>query len=95
MENLSELRIFSGFMTDSGFCHLIKNSPKLKTIELNDKHINETTIDNDERARCSRLYSAKSKCSSTSTYRALSHNFPDMKYLYKSVYNLNCNSIRM
>jgi hypothetical protein len=45
MENLSELRIFSGFMTDSGICHLIKNSPKLKTIELNDKHINETTIE--------------------------------------------------
>jgi hypothetical protein len=45
MENLSELRIFSGFMTDSGICHLIKNSPKLKTIELKDKHINETTIE--------------------------------------------------
>jgi hypothetical protein len=45
MENLSELRIFTGFMTDSGICHLIKNSPKLKTIELNDKHINETTIE--------------------------------------------------
>ncbi len=45
MENLSELRIFSGFMTDSGICHLIKNSPKLKIIELNDKHINETTIE--------------------------------------------------
>jgi hypothetical protein len=45
MENLSELRIFSGFMTDSGIFYLIKNSPKLKTIELNDKHINETTIE--------------------------------------------------
>ncbi len=31
-------------MTDSRIYHLIKNSPKLKTIELNDKHINETTI---------------------------------------------------
>ncbi len=44
MENLSELRIFSVFMTDSGICHLIKNSPKLTAMELNDKHINETTI---------------------------------------------------
>ncbi len=57
MENLSELRIFSGFMTYSGICHPIKNSPKLKTIELNDKHVNETTIENDECDRCS--------CSST------------------------------
>jgi predicted protein tyrosine phosphatase len=44
MENLSELRLFSRFMTDSGTSHLIRNAPKLKTIELNDKHINKTTI---------------------------------------------------
>jgi hypothetical protein len=45
MENLSKLRIFSGSMADSEIYHLIKNSPKLKTIELNDKQINETTIE--------------------------------------------------
>jgi hypothetical protein len=32
-------------MTDSGIYHLIENSPKLKTIELNDKHINATTFE--------------------------------------------------
>ncbi len=44
MENLTELRLFSQYIPDSGIFHLIKNSPKLKTIELNDKRINETTI---------------------------------------------------
>jgi hypothetical protein len=44
MEKLSELRLFSKFITNSGLCHLIKNAPKLKNIEVNDKHINETTI---------------------------------------------------
>jgi hypothetical protein len=44
MEKLSQLRLFSKFITNSGLCHLIKNAPKLKTIEINDKHINETTI---------------------------------------------------
>ncbi len=44
MEKLSELRLFSKFITNSGLCHLIKNAPKLKTFEINDKHINETTI---------------------------------------------------
>jgi hypothetical protein len=44
MKRLSVLRLFSEFMTNSGICQLIKNSPKLKTLELNDKHINETTI---------------------------------------------------
>jgi hypothetical protein len=42
MEKLSELRLFSKFITNSGLCHFIKNAPKLKTIEINDKHINET-----------------------------------------------------
>jgi hypothetical protein len=45
MEKLYDSRILSGFMTDSGIFYLIKNSPELKTIELNDKHINETTIE--------------------------------------------------
>jgi hypothetical protein len=45
MENLSKLRIFSGSMTDSEIYHLIENSPKFKTIELNDKYIYETTIE--------------------------------------------------
>jgi hypothetical protein len=31
-------------MSDSGICYLIKNNPKLKNIELIDRHINETTI---------------------------------------------------
>jgi len=44
MENLSEFRLFSKFITNSGLCHLIKNAHKLKTLEINDKHINETTI---------------------------------------------------
>jgi hypothetical protein len=44
MKRLSKLCFTSGILSDSGVCHLIKNSPKLKTIELNDKHINETTI---------------------------------------------------
>jgi hypothetical protein len=44
MERLSELRLFSSFMTDSGISQLIKNSPNLKFIELYEKHINDTTV---------------------------------------------------
>jgi hypothetical protein len=44
MKRLSKLCFTSGILSDSGVCHLIKNSLKLKTIELNYKHINETTI---------------------------------------------------
>jgi hypothetical protein len=44
MQDLAELRLFSQFIPDSGICHLIKNSPKLKTIELNDKRMNGTAI---------------------------------------------------
>jgi hypothetical protein len=44
MEKLSELRLFCKFITNSGLCHLIENAPKLKTIEMNDKHINDITI---------------------------------------------------
>ncbi len=41
---MAQLRVTSDAITDSGICHLIKNSPKLKTFVTNDKHTNETTI---------------------------------------------------
>jgi hypothetical protein len=44
MERLSELRLTFEEISASLVYQLIKNSPKLKNIELNDKHINETTI---------------------------------------------------
>jgi hypothetical protein len=44
MKRLSKLLLDFKSEFDSGICQLIKNSPKLKTIELNDKHMNETTI---------------------------------------------------
>jgi hypothetical protein len=47
MRRMSEIRlnIFNSKNTnDSGICHLIKNSTKLTTIELIDRHINETTL---------------------------------------------------
>jgi hypothetical protein len=44
MKRLSKLLLDFESEFDSGICQLIKNSPKLKNIELNDKHINETTI---------------------------------------------------
>jgi hypothetical protein len=44
MERLSELRLTFEEISASLVYQLIKNSPKLKAIELNDKHINETTI---------------------------------------------------
>jgi hypothetical protein len=47
MRRMTEIRlnIFnSKNMNDSGICYLIKNNAKLQTIELIDRHINETTI---------------------------------------------------
>jgi hypothetical protein len=45
MQTLSKLRLRYHKESDTGICDLIKNSPKLKTIELNDKHINDITIE--------------------------------------------------
>lgn len=45
MKRLAELRITYGSMTDSEICELIENSPKLKSIEMNDNQIKETTIE--------------------------------------------------
>jgi hypothetical protein len=47
MRRMTEIRLNisnSKNMNDTGICYLIKNNPKLKTIELIDRHINETTI---------------------------------------------------
>jgi L-rhamnose isomerase len=47
MRRMTEIRlnIYNSMnMNDSGICYLIKNNPKLKAIELIDKHVNETTI---------------------------------------------------
>jgi hypothetical protein len=44
-QNLGQIHFNFGKITDSGICHLIKNSPKLKILILNDKSINETTIE--------------------------------------------------
>jgi hypothetical protein len=44
MKRLTKLCFTSEISRDSGVCHLIKNSPKLKTIALNNSYINETTI---------------------------------------------------
>jgi hypothetical protein len=45
MKRLAELRLTYGSMTDSGICELIENSSKLKTTEMNNNHIKETTIE--------------------------------------------------
>jgi hypothetical protein len=47
MGRLSKLMINlfnSGNISDSGICHLIKNSPKLKIIELNKICVNKKTL---------------------------------------------------
>jgi len=45
MKRLCELSISFEEITDTGICHLIENCPNLKTLELNNVHINETTIE--------------------------------------------------
>ena len=44
-KNLGQIQFTFGEITDSGICHLIKNSPKLKIFILNNKYVNETTIE--------------------------------------------------
>jgi hypothetical protein len=45
MKRLCELSISFEEITDTEICHLIENCPNLKTLELNNVYINETTIE--------------------------------------------------
>jgi hypothetical protein len=79
MKRLSKLCFTSGIFSDSGVCHLIKNSFKLKTIELNDKHINETTI---------KAFVEKALKNSKTYYKFISQDiFPDNRRLKMRITN--------
>ena len=45
MQNLSKVYINSHKITDSGICDLIKKSPNIKTLYVNNSFINEKTIE--------------------------------------------------
>jgi hypothetical protein len=45
MKRLCKLSISFEEINDTAICHLIENCPNLKTLELNNIHINETTIE--------------------------------------------------
>jgi hypothetical protein len=78
MENLTELRLLSQFIPDSGICHLIKSSPKLKTIELNDKRINGTTIP---------AFIEKALNNPKTSYKIISQNFKRKSFICSDVPN--------
>jgi hypothetical protein len=44
MKELSKLRLIASELTDSGVCNFIKNSPNIKSIQLYNNFINETTV---------------------------------------------------
>jgi hypothetical protein len=73
MKRLSKLDLRSDIILDSRIRQLIRNSPKLKAIVINDRHINETTIE---------AFVEKALKRQKSCYKFIDHQFYNRKRVY-------------